>query len=74
MNYFFSSMGVWKRGGVAIAGLRVDDTSAGEKIHLDTETHNILIIYGQMFWVSWGQVWCAKYRDAALKKQGWFYM
>merc|ERR1712241_1096833 len=23
----------------------------------------------QMFWVSWGQVWCAKYRDAALKKQ-----
>ena len=24
----------------------------------------------QMFWVSWGQVWCAKYRDAALKKQG----
>ena len=24
----------------------------------------------QMFWVSWGQVWCSKYRDAALKKQG----
>ena len=23
-----------------------------------------------MFWVSWGQVWCSKYRDAALKKQG----
>lgn len=23
----------------------------------------------QMFWVSWGQVWCAKWRDAALKSQ-----
>ena len=23
----------------------------------------------QMFWISYGQVWCIKYRDAALKKQ-----
>eukprot|EP00094_Tigriopus_californicus_P012658 TCALIF_12236-PA protein Name:"Similar to Mmel1 Membrane metallo-endopeptidase-like 1 (Mus musculus)" AED:0.04 eAED:0.04 QI:0/0.66/0.25/0.75/1/1/4/0/771 len=23
----------------------------------------------QLFWISWGQVWCAKWRDEALKKQ-----
>ncbi len=23
----------------------------------------------QMFWVSWGQVWCTNYRDASLKDQ-----
>ena len=23
----------------------------------------------QLFWISWGQVWCSKYRDSALIKQ-----
>ena len=23
----------------------------------------------QLFWISWGQVWCSKYRDGAYKKQ-----
>ena len=23
----------------------------------------------QLFWISWGQVWCAKWRDGALKQQ-----
>ena len=23
----------------------------------------------QLFWISWGQVWCAKWRDGALTKQ-----
>jgi predicted metalloendopeptidase len=23
----------------------------------------------QLFWVSWGQVWCSNYRDASIKNQ-----
>ena len=68
-------MGIWERGWGILAWLR--EVHSGYVLRLVCEKDGgfLFQMYAkfseQMFWVSWGQSWCTKWRDAALKSQGW---